>query len=434
MKLRAFRRPLAARIAWVAIATCVAAAGCDSYSSSPGPATTLLFGPSDNAEAIKVIPGQDAFILVSSKARKVTRLRVAGGKLEIAREVTLFPNDPSESETTNLAIAPNGTWAVLTRTIIATDTSGAQTGCGGEAVFIDATDTAAFGTILTQVPVGPMPDSVAVTPSGAHVVVANERDDYDEAWGKCQVATAEASISVIDMSGGPSAPVEIHRIRMINPPGAAGPREPESVAIAEDSDHVAVTLQDTHELALFRISELAGKADPTSDDLQVIRLPDDALGAGPWPDGVLAFTDLSGAEHYAVAGEWNDTFSIVDADGTVRATQTFSPSDLPADLPRVIQAGYPFFEPDSIASFIHKGRVYLGFTLRQAGAVAFYDVSDVTKITYAWAVAVGKDETGGQDEDGSTIRPEGVAATADGRFIVTANEGESSATLIVPAE
>ena len=54
--------------------------------------------------------------------------------------------------------------------------------------------------------------------------------------------------------------------------------------------------------------------------------------------------------------------------------------------------------------------------------------------TYSSAVQVGHDEKGGQDEDGSTIRPEGVAAAPDGHFLLTANEEESSVSLVLPVE
>jgi len=66
--------------------------------------------------------------------------------------------------------------------------------------------------------------------------------------------------------------------------------------------------------------------------------------------------------------------------------------------------------------------------------VAVYDVTDPTAPVYDTAVTVGADERGGQDDDGSTIRPEGIAAAADGTFVLTANEAESSVSLIVPVD
>jgi len=446
---RTGQRRVAARLA-IAFALTLALAGAGACESDPADgggcgddgtgcarpwvgqlAHTLRLGASDNAEVIKAVPGRPLALLVSSKARKVTLLRVADGQLETVREATLFGDDPTESELTHVDVSSDGTWAVLTRTLVTTDGSGAQIACGGELVFIDAADGDAFGDILKQVTVGPMPDSVDISDDDTLVVSANERDGPD-AWGKCEVPGATPSISVVDVAGGPAAATERHRIALVD--ADTGPREPESVLFSADGDLVVATLQDSHEAALFRVSALAGKPAPTSADLTIVRLPNDALGAGPWPDGVARFTAGDGAEYFAIAGEWNDTLILLDGAGTVVATKTVAASDLPANLPRVQAEGSPPFSPDSLATFRSAGRVYLAVTLRHAGAVAVYDVTDPTAPVYDTAVTVGADERGGQDDDGSTIRPEGIAAAADGTFVLTANEAESSVSLIVPVD
>ncbi len=394
-------------------------------------ADTLLLGTADNAEVIKGIPGTDRAILISSKARKLTLLQVGADALTVLREASLFENDPTESELTHVAVSPDGAWAACTRTLIEVDDDGAQTDCGGALVFVDVADGDGFGTVLAEVPVGPMPDAAAVSPDGTLVAVANERDGPD-AWGKCAVAGEVPSVSVVEVPGGDAAAaVERHRVTLVD--ADTGPREPETVAFSADGDLVVATLQDSHELLLFRISELDGVADPTSelDAVTIVPLPGDAAGAGPWPDGVERVALPGGGEVFAVAGEWNDTFLVVDSAGQVLANHPISPADLPAHLPRVIDEGYPLFSPDSVASFMVDGSPHVAFTLRHAGAVAVYDLSDPAAPAYASAVAVGKSEDGGQDEDGSTIRPEGIAAAADGAWIVTANEEESSVSLAV---
>ena len=181
------------------------------------------------------------------------------------------------------------------------------------------------------------------------------------------------------------------------------------------------------------ISDLDGVADPTSelDAVKIVALPPDAAGAGPWPDGVERVALPGGGEVFAVAGEWNDTFMVVDPAGQVLANHPISPADLPAALPRVVDEGSPLFSPDSIAAFVVDGSPHVAITLRHAGAVVVYDLTDPAAPVYASAVAVGKNESGGQDEDGSSIRPEGIAAAADGAWIVTANEEESSVSLSV---
>jgi len=392
---------------------------------------TLRLGANDNAEVVKAIPGQPRALLVSSKARKVTLLQVGADRLESKREAVLFAADATESELTHVDVSSDGSWAVLTRTIIETDADGAQTSCGGELVFIDASDADTFGTILAQVAVGPMPDSVDISDDDLWVASANERDGPD-AWGKCEVPDAQPSISLVDTSGGPAAAVEAKRVLMVD--GDTGPREPESVTFGADDDLVVATLQDSHEVALLSVSAMQALDAPTSADLTIVALPANALGAKPWPDGVARFVDGGGAEYFAVAGEWNDTFSVLDPAGAVVATVEVSAADIPESFPRVVEADSPLFSPDSVAAFQHGGRSWITFSLRHAGALATYDVTDVSQITFGGALAVGDSEQGGQDEDGSTIRPEGVAAAADGSFVLSANEEESSVSLVVPVD
>jgi hypothetical protein len=394
-------------------------------------ADTLLLGAADNAEVIKGIPGSDRAILISSKARKLTLLQIGADQLTVKREAALFENDPTESELTHVAVSPDGAWAACTRTLIEVDGDGAQTDCGGALVFVDISDGDGFGTVLAEVPVGPMPDAAAVSPDGTWVAVANERDGPD-AWGKCTVVGEVPSVSVVEVPGGDAAAaVERHRVTMVD--ADTGPREPETVAFSGGGDLVVATLQDSHELLMFRISDLEGVADPTSelDAVTIVSLPGDAAGAGPWPDGVGQVRLPGGGEVFVVAGEWNDTFLVVDPAGQVLANHPISPADLPAGLPRVVDEGVPLFSPDSVASFMVDGAPHVAFTLRHAGAVVVYDLTDPSAPVYVSAVGVGKNEAGGQDEDGSTIRPEGIAAAADGAWIVTANEEESSVSLAV---
>lgn len=394
-------------------------------------AHTLLMGGSDNAEVIKVVPGTNLALLVSSKGRQLTLLRIEGDQLVVLREVSLFADDPTESELTHVDISSDSRWAVVTRTIIETDGAGEQVDCAGELVFVDVSDSDDFGTLLHRVPVGPMPDSVDISDDDTLVVSANERDG-PEAWGKCEVAGEIPSISVLELVDGPESAAEVARVEMID--GDSGPREPESVILSRDNDLVAATLQDSHELALLRISEVRQLEAPTSEEITILTLPPNDLGARPWPDGVARFVDGEGVEYFATVGEWNDTFSVISTGGEVVTTATISPTDLPASLPRVLDEGSPLFSPDSIAPFRRHGRSFLAFSLRHAGAVAVYDVDDPSAPLYAAAIAVGDDEQGGADEAGSTVRPEGIGAASDGSFIVVANEGESSVSLIVAVE
>ncbi len=353
------------------------------------------------------------------------------GRLKKISEKIFFPDDASESELTSLAVAPDGTYAIATRTLISTDASGAQTDCSGELVFIGLED-GKLGEVLKRLPVGPMPDAVAISDDGKYAVSADERDGPD-AWGKCLVVGKTPSISVVDLSQGPAAASVRSRILMSEDVNVTGPREPEYVAISRDSNRVLVTLQDSHEVAVFDISRLPeGEVSSDSDAVSIVKLPPNDLGAFPWPDGILRFEDAAGDEFFAIAGEWNDRLIVVDRDGAAVANKEISQSDMPSSFPRVIDSGSPLFSPDSLAGFSYGGRPYVAVTLRHAGAVAFYDMSDATAPAWRTAVKVGRDEQGGQDEDGSTVRPEGICAAQDGSYVLTANEAESSVSLIVP--
>lgn len=391
---------------------------------------TLLMGPGDNAEVVKVVPGQSMVLLVSSKARKLSLLRVTDDGFEPVREKMLYQNDPSESELTHVDVSSDGQWAVLARTIISTDEDGVQTSCGGQLVFVEAADIDSFGTILAEVDVGPMPDSVDISDDDLMVASANERDG-PEAWGKCDVADAKASISILDLTGGPEAAVETMRIEMID--GDTGPREPESIVISNDNDLVVATLQDSHEAILFRVSDLMDVETPTSssEGVNIVRLPDNIVGAAPWPDGVTNF-ETQAAEYFVIAGEWNDTFIVLDIDGNEVSNTEISAHDIPEGMPRVVEEGYPLFSPDSVATFARDGQLFAVFSLRHSGAVVVYDLTIPETPVYVTCTQVGKTETGGIDPDGSSIRPEGVAASSDGSFITSANEGESSVTVLVP--
>jgi DNA-binding beta-propeller fold protein YncE len=388
---------------------------------------TLLMGTADNAEVLDWVPGTDRAILISSKARKVSLLEVSEGQLTLVDEVTLFSEDSTESELTHVDVSSDGTWAAITRTILRTDEDGGQTACEGELVIIDVQAGDDFGTVLATVAVGAMPDSVTISDDDAWVATADERDGPD-AWGKCEVAGAEASVSLVDLSQGAEAAQVAGTVLMVD--GETGPREPEDLVFSSDGAQLIVTLQDSHEVAFIDTAALVAAGEQTTDDVTLVALPPNALGASPWPDGVARFADARGAEHYAIAGEWNDTLIVLDSAGAVVTNLSVALGDIPEAFPRVEDEGSPRFSPDSLSAFMHEGRAHLAVTLRHSGAVAIWDVSDAASPVFATAIQVGQSEAGGADEDGSTIRPEGVSTSPDGRFIITANEEESSVSLI----
>jgi hypothetical protein len=389
-------------------------------------ASTLLLGQSDNAETVKLIPNTALAVLSSSKAKKATLVRLDGDSLSVVRSRVLLPDDTSETEVTSVNVSPTGDWAVFTHSLETRDaTSGAQTSCGGELLFADVTDTDAFGTVLKRLTVGPMPDSVAVSSDGHWVAVANERDS---AWGgKCEVPGYSGSVSIIDVSGGVAAAYEKTRVTMFD--GDTDGREPESITFGRDDDLVATTLQDSHEVAFMRVSALVSAPAWTSDDIQVVRLPENSLGMDPWPDGIVTLNNGVGAELFAVAGEWNDTLIVIDDSGRVVTNHEIVAAEMPGDLPRDLSGESPLFRPDSLTVFRASERTYLAASLKHSGAVGVWDVTDPAAMSVADVIKIG-DADAGTPITPSSIGSEGIAANADGSSIACANEGEGSVSLV----
>ena len=387
---------------------------------------TLRMGADDNSEIIKLLPGGERAVLVASKTRKITLLAVSEAGLEERRSLNLFPDDASESELTHIDFDSAGRFAVVTRTLPVSE-GGTLTDCGGSLVFVDVTDSDAFGTVLSEVAVGPMPDGVDISDDDRWVVSADEVDFND---GKCPLADKVPGVSVLELPGGdPSAAVVRGRITLADAEGAK--REPEQIIFARDNDTVGVTLQDTHEVLIFKRSELlAGDTEREGAEFTIVRLPDRPDGAEPWPDGIHRVVDAAGVEHFVVAGEFNDTLHALALDGRHEAQVVIDPAQMPGDLPRNAEdwSKAPF-RPDSLAPFTFEGHSYVAASLKHAGAVGVWRFDDVQAITLEQVVKIGADEQA-DPLYGSSLGTEGISA-AGGR-IVTANEDESSASLIVP--
>jgi DNA-binding beta-propeller fold protein YncE len=389
----------------------------------PGPslyrgfqAHALRFGAADNPESVRLVPGTTSALVVSSKSRKLSLVHRDGDTLVLGRTATLFAEDASEAELTNTDVEPGGRWAAITRTLIDQDDEGRISRCAGELVFVTLDDSSEFGAILKRLEVGPMPDSVKITDDGRWAIVANEQDVV---WGKCEGLEdiAPPSVSVIDLAGGPGAAKEVHRLEL-------GPgQEPESVSVSSDSDLVVVTLQDSHQLLMFRISALAMEG-----ALKVLDAPKNATGADAWPDGVTRFTAKDGSELFAVAGEANDTVSLLDGEGRFLRTVAIDDAHVPSSLPRLgAESWGPQFQPDSLTAFRRAEESYLAVSLKASGAVAILRVSVPEEAEVVSVVQLGLAPGAEAEQVGS----EGIAASEDGAIWV-ANEEEGSVSLVLP--
>ena len=393
---------------------------------------TILLGAEDNSEVVKAIPHSEFAVLIASKTRKVTLLSVEGSEMTVVDELVLFADDSSESELTHIDFSPDGTYAVITRTLPNSE-NGEQVSCFGELVFVSMLQET-FGEVLSQIDVGPMPDSVDVSPDGRWVVSADEVDFND---GKCTVEGTVPSISVLSVEEGPNNPLLLATITMISESGE-NLREPEQIVFGADSDRVVATLQDTHEIITFSVSEVtaSGGGEITSEDsrVNVSSMPLRSDGAEPWPDGVASFILRDGTSWFIVTGEYNDTFHLLNDSGEPVYQYEIDPSKMPSDLPRNIESwSLAPFRPDSVTTFTMDtapDSVFVAASLKHSGAVGVWDVSDPSALALQGVVSVGASE-GGTPETESTIGTEGIASF-DGGVIITANEGESSVSLVVP--
>ncbi len=391
---------------------------------------TMPFGADDNSEVIKLLPSGDRAVMVASKSRKITLLEVSPDEVKEVASVKLFAEDASDSELTHIDFDSEGRFAVVTRTLPIVE-EGELVDCRGSLVFVDLADDT-FGTVLQEVEVGAMPDAVDISPDDRYVVSADEVDYND---GKCPLPEVDPSVTVLEIPNADPTATTVRAVISMVSDSEGARREPEQIIFASDSDHVAVTLQDTHELLLFQLSAVLDAdgtlVETSSDQLSVVRLPNRSSGAEPWPDGVHSFVDASGAEYFVVAGEYNDTLTVLDLDGTLVVNHEIQPANMPGDLPRNLESwNHAPFRPDSLASFHYDGHSYIAASLKHAGAVGVWRVDDPLTIQIADVVKIGFDDQGTATTE-STIGTEGISASAAG-LVLTANEEESSVSLVAP--
>ncbi len=410
------------KIMLLAAALCLLA-GCSSEDSDTSNSTaakvTVTFSKTDNIESVRTLSGGDKAIVVASKSRTVYEAKLNGDKLETQR-IFDEPTGDADEEFTNSA-AINATDFAITHTKL-TRSGSEITDCGGELILYDGVNKKTH-----RVEVGPMPDSVAVSPNQKYAITADERDSATEAWGKCPVVTEMPGISIVDLSQGYENAKVVKQIQFSK--SVLGPREPEYIAIASDNDTVAVTLQDSHEVAVFSLSQILAKEGEVLNESEttIVQLPANPSGQNPWPDGITAF-NAGGQIYFAIAGEWNDTIIVVDKTGKAVSNTSVTEQQVPTSFPCVDDNESPRYSPDSITSFEKNGKVYVAATLRFAGAVIVYDMTNPASPVFSHIESVGETDVSGCSKDGSTVYPEGISAGSG--LIWTANEGENSVTVL----
>jgi len=215
----------------------------------------------------------------------------------------------------------------------------------GYVAFYQASD----GTFLAAVEVGALPDSLAISPDGNTVVVANEGQPSSD-----YTIDPEGSISVIDISGGASTvaaanvtavtfdglvAADIPGVRISGPGGdIAAALEPEYVTISDDSATAYVSLQENNAIAevdlatgtLTDIWALGFKDHRNPGNELDVSNRDDVINIRNWPvygvympDSIATYT-VNGVPYVVTANEGDsrdyaahvDELRIKDIGGT----------------------------------------------------------------------------------------------------------------------
>ncbi|MDX2265713.1 MAG: choice-of-anchor I family protein [Hyphomicrobiales bacterium] len=209
--------------------------------------------------------------------------------------------------------------------LVAVASEADEGGVAGSVVFFNAE-----GQNLGSVTVGFLPDSLAFSPDGKTIVVANEGENFEDANG--DRVDPEGSISIIDVSGGVANAtvttlgfdafvgqedaLRAEGVRIFPGQSALTDIEPEFVTITADSKTAFVTLQENNAVAVVDLEtkqivdiQAAGFVDHSAagsgidasdrDGVDIRTLPVQGIRM---PDGVATYT-VGGQTYYVTANE-----------------------------------------------------------------------------------------------------------------------------------
>ncbi|GEM_PF-887813 len=398
---------------------------------------------SGNIESVRAVDGRSlpSAIAVSSKSKVIRYLENNGEKLNAYYDdfnlTNYIQNDNEDNELTNSAVYDDK-HTFVTHTLLTKDSSNKVTSCAGNIYMVtNEKDTSGNAFSMKELAVGPMPDAIAITPDKKYAITADEYDGTDT-WGKCPLGNGNPSVSIIDLSKLASNELIISKQIKFTQNALKQSREPEYIAIASDSDTVAVTLQDSYEVALFKLSEIMKKDGDTLDEsvVKFVDIPANAAGVKSWPDGIVAF-DIASKHYFAMAGEGSDSIIIIDDAGNIISNTQITEKEVPTNYP-CLEADWfqgTKYSPDSVTSFSLNSKTYIAATLRYAGAVIVYDVTNPAAPKFELITKAGEGDivgTGVCSEETSKVYPEGISSGIFGNaaYIWVANEGDHSVTSI----
>ncbi len=374
---------------------------------------SLATGADENPEIVRVIPGTvNRAVLASSASKKLTFIDYGAASFSFAESYS-YDLGGTASEMTSMTVSPDGKFLVITD---------ARADCAKGFLHIVDLDVN-HGTIINSIEVGYNPDSVAISKDGRWLVSADEDDREDR---PCKPADRHGgSVSVIDLSVG----LELATVVKTIPTDWDVDAEPEGVKIAPDNDTVLVALQETSQLAFFRLSEIN---DADFAMYAVINFVDDLGVSAGEPDGIA----LNEEGDIALVGlEKTDSFAMISVtDATVLALYSIEDNgDLPSSYNRDLEKSTKRMEPEEVALIKAGGQVFALMALQESHAVLVYNVTDPTEPFFDSVAPVGigyqaEDDAGLNEK--SEIGSEGLAICMQNAITFIANEREGSVTML----
>ncbi len=375
---------------------------------------SLATGADENPEIVRTIPGTvNRAVLASSAAKKLTFIDYGAASFSFAESYSYVLGGPA-SEMTSMTVSPDGKFLVITD---------ARADCAKGYLHIVDLDVD-HGAIINSIEVGYNPDSVAISKDGRWLVSADEDDREDR---PCKPADRHGgSVSVIDLSVG----LDLATVVKTIPTDWDVDAEPEGVKIAPDNDTVLVAIQETSQLAFFRLSEIN---DTDFAMYAIINFVDDLGVSAGEPDGIA----INEEGDIALVGlEKTDSFALISVtDATVLSLYNIEDNgDLPSSYNRDMEKSTKRMEPEEVAFIKAGGQVFALMALQESHAVLVYNVTDPAQPLFDSVAPIGigyqaEDDAGLNEK--SAIGSEGLAICPQNAITFVANEREGSVTMLV---
>lgn len=215
------------------------------------------------AESIAFDPSNDRAYVTNAKTDTISILDLSNPFAPTKIGQIILSGVPAYGEVNSVAVK-NGIIAVAIQNID-----------GGEAGFVVLFDSA--GHHIKTITVGVLPDQLTFSPDGKLLLVANEAEPFNDAAAGV-IENASGSVTIIDMSGGPTAAAVRNTIGFtaldgneallstlgikifggnanLPAPTASQDIEPEYVAVSLDGTKAYVTLQEVNAVAVIDLTD-----------------------------------------------------------------------------------------------------------------------------------------------------------------------------------